>query len=121
MAPPIPETGPEVMIGVITAIAVFLTISILLGFFMRKKAKNFEEWLVGRRDIGPLVTGFALVASYLSGWAIFGNAGLGYAYGWFRKLAHRNNMRRGNRPVLGHWVQDAKIRDTGSANSTGNA
>ena len=82
MAPPIPETGPEVMIGVITAITAFLTISILLGFFMRKKAKNFEEWLVGRRDIGPLVTGFALVASYLSGWAIFGNAGLGYAYGW---------------------------------------
>jgi Na+/proline symporter len=82
MAPPIPETGPEVMTGVIVAIAAFLTISILLGFFMRKKAKSFEEWLVGRRDIGPLVTGFALVASYLSGWAIFGNAGLGYAYGW---------------------------------------
>jgi len=82
VAPPIPETGPDVMIGVIAAITVFLTISILLGFFMRKKAKNFEEWLVGRRDIGPLVTGFALVASYLSGWAIFGNAGLSYAYGW---------------------------------------
>jgi Na+/proline symporter len=82
MATPIPQTGPEVMIGVITAITAFLTISILLGFFLRKKAKNFEEWLVGRRDIGPLVTGFALVASYLSGWAIFGNAGLGYAYGW---------------------------------------
>jgi len=82
MAPPIPETGPEMAIGVITAIAAFLTISILLGFFMRKKTKNFEEWLVGRGDIGPLVTGFALVASYLSGWAIFGNAGLGYAYGW---------------------------------------
>ena len=82
MAPPIPETGPEIMIGVVAAIAAFLTISILLGFFMRKKAKGFEEWLVGRRDIGPLVTGFALVASYLSGWAIFGNAGVGYAYGW---------------------------------------
>ena len=43
MATPIPETGPEVMIGVSTAITAFLTISILLGFFMRKKAKNFEE------------------------------------------------------------------------------
>lgn len=82
MAPPLPEAGPETTIGVIAAIAAFLTISILLGFFMRKKAKSFEEWLVGRRDIGPLVTGFALVASYLSGWAIFGNAGLSYAYGW---------------------------------------
>jgi len=82
MTPPIPEAGPELMFGVITTISAFLVISILLGFFMRKKAKSFEEWLVGRRDIGPLVTGFALVASYLSGWAIFGNAGLGYAYGW---------------------------------------
>jgi len=82
LAPPIPEAGQEVMIGVVAAIAAFLTISILLGFFMRKKAKGFEGWLVGSRDIGPLVTGFALVASYLSGWAIFGNAGLGYAYGW---------------------------------------
>jgi sodium/proline symporter len=78
----VPEPGPEIMYGVIASIAAFLTISILLGFLMRRKARNFEEWLVGHRDIGPLVTGFALVATYLSGWAIFGNAGLGYAYGW---------------------------------------
>jgi Na+/proline symporter len=76
------QTSPEVAYGAIIAIFSFLAISILIGFFMRKKAKNFEEWLVGRRDVGPLITGFALVASYLSGWAIFGNAGLGYAYGW---------------------------------------
>ena len=82
MSQPIPEPGPEVALGVIAAIGTFLTISILLGFFMRKKAKSFDEWLVGHGDIGPLVTGFALVATYLSGWAIFGNAGLGYAYGW---------------------------------------
>jgi Na+/proline symporter len=82
MAPPIPEATPELTLGVVTAIASFLAVSILLGFFMRKKAKGFEEWLVGHGDIGPVVTGFALVASYLSGWAVFGNAGLGYAYGW---------------------------------------
>jgi len=39
MAPPIPETGSEMAMGVITAIAAFLTISIFLGFFMRKKRK----------------------------------------------------------------------------------
>lgn len=82
MAPPIPEATPELTVGVVMAIALFLAVSILLGFFMRKKAKGFEEWLVGHGDIGPLVTGFALVSSYLSGWAIFGNAGLGYTYGW---------------------------------------
>jgi Na+/proline symporter len=82
MAPPIPEASPELAMGVIVAITTFLTISIALGFFMRKKARNFEEWLVGHGDIGPYITGFALIASYLSGWAIFGNAGLGYTYGW---------------------------------------
>jgi len=82
VATPVPEPGPEIAVGVIVAIATFLIISILLGFLMRKKARSFEEWLVGHGDIGPLVTGFALVATYLSGWAIFGNAGLGYAYGW---------------------------------------
>jgi len=82
MAPPIPEATPELVAGVIAAVVAFLTVSVLLGFLMRKKAKNFEEWLVGHGDIGPFITGFALIASYLSGWAIFGNAGLGYAYGW---------------------------------------
>ncbi|MEM3536160.1 MAG: sodium:solute symporter family protein [Candidatus Bathyarchaeia archaeon] len=82
MSTPIPESTQEIAIGVIAAISAFLLISIALGFLMRKKAKSFEEWLVGHGDIGPIVTGFALVASYLSGWAVFGNAGLGYAFGW---------------------------------------
>ena len=82
MATPIPETTPELVTSVIVTIAAFLSISILLGFLMRKKAKSFEEWLVGHGDMGPFITGFALIASYLSGWAVFGNAGLGYAYGW---------------------------------------
>ena len=51
MAPPIPEATPELTVGVIMAIALFLAVSILLGFFMRKKAKGFEEWLVGHGDI----------------------------------------------------------------------
>lgn len=82
MAPPIPGVTAELALSVAATIALFLAISFLLGFYMRRKAKNFEEWLVGRRDMGPIVTGFALIASYLSGWAIFGNAGLTYAYGW---------------------------------------
>ncbi|MEM4704040.1 MAG: sodium:solute symporter family protein [Candidatus Bathyarchaeia archaeon] len=82
MAAPVFEASTERVIGVAAAILSFLVISVLLGFVGRKKAKSFEHWLVGHGDIGPVVTGFALVASYLSGWAMFGNAGLGYAYGW---------------------------------------
>ncbi len=82
MVSSIPEATPELVVGVFVAVASFLTISVLLGLFVRKKTKSFEEWLVGHGDIGPFVTGFALIASYLSGWAVFGNAGLGYSYGW---------------------------------------
>lgn len=82
MAAPSLEATPELVVGVAVAVVSFLTVSVLLGFLGRRKAKSFEHWLVGHGDIGPLITGFALVASYLSGWAMFGNAGLGYAYGW---------------------------------------
>lgn len=82
MVSPIPEATSKLALAVFVAIGSFLAFSFFLGFYMRRTAKNFEGWLVGRRDIGPLVTGFALVASYLSGWAIFGNAGLTYTYGW---------------------------------------
>ncbi len=82
MAAPSLEASSELVIGVSVAVVSFLAASFLLGFLGRRKSKSFEHWLVGHGDIGPLITGFALVASYLSGWAMFGNAGLGYAYGW---------------------------------------
>ncbi|MEM2463678.1 MAG: hypothetical protein QXY07_03235, partial [Candidatus Bathyarchaeia archaeon] len=81
MEPP-PQTTLALIAGVVTAITSLLAISISLGFLMRRKAKTFEEWLVGHRDIGPVVTSFALISSYLSGWAMYGNAGLGYTFGW---------------------------------------
>jgi len=81
-APPIPRPGPESSTATLLGIAIFLMISTGIGLYMMRKARTYEEWLVGHRDIGPIVTGFALVATWLSGWAIFGNAGLSYTYGW---------------------------------------
>lgn len=80
--PPVPKPTPESFTAAVIGIAVFLLISVGIGFYMMRKARTYEEWLVGHRDIGPVVTGFALVATWLSGWAIFGNAGLSYTYGW---------------------------------------
>jgi sodium/proline symporter len=82
MADALPETTQTLVFSVVAAIAAFLAISILIGFLMRRKTRTFDEWLVGHGDIGPIITGFALIASYLSGWAMYGNAGLGYTYGW---------------------------------------
>ncbi|MCX8204811.1 MAG: hypothetical protein N3H31_04090 [Candidatus Nezhaarchaeota archaeon] len=79
---PPPVAGPAEATAAVLAISVFLIVSTGLGLWMVRKARSYDEWLVGHRDIGPIITAFALVATWLSGWAIFGNAGLGYTFGW---------------------------------------
>ena len=78
---PIPVPKPESSLAVTVAVAAMLAVSAGVGIYYRK-ARNFDEWMVGHRDMGPVVTGLALTATWLSGWAIFGNAGLSYTYGW---------------------------------------
>ncbi|HOL66026.1 MAG TPA: hypothetical protein PKX93_01030 [bacterium] len=63
-------------------IAVMLVLCSILGFLSRKKADSFEHFLVGHRDIGPVVTGLALGATWLSGWATLGMMGITYTVGW---------------------------------------
>ena len=82
MADMLPEITWTLVLSVVAAITAFLTVSILIGLLTRRKTRTFDEWLVGHGDIGPIITGFALIASYLSGLAMYGNAGLGYTYGW---------------------------------------
>jgi Na+/proline symporter len=79
---PIPTPTTESAIAVTIAVAVMLAVSAGIGLYYFRRVKNFDEWMVGHRDMGPVVTGFALVATFLSGWAIFGNAGISYTYGW---------------------------------------
>jgi Na+/proline symporter len=82
---PTPEMATWGVIGV----AILLGISILLGYMSKRKrtAGSFDEYLVGKRDIGAAITGCALAASYLSGWAFAGSTGVVYAVGfsgmWF--------------------------------------
>jgi hypothetical protein len=64
MAAPSLEATPELVVGVVVAVVSFLIVSVLAGFLGRRKAKSFEHRLVGHGDIEPLITGFALVASY---------------------------------------------------------
>jgi len=79
---PIPMPTTESSIAVTIAIAGMLAVSAGIGLYYFRKTKNFDDWMVGHRDMGPIITGFALTATFLSGWAIFGNAGLSYTYGW---------------------------------------
>ena len=84
---PVPTSTPAMAVGSAIGIGILLLISVFLGILGRKKWKTFDEYLVGHRDIGPVVTGLALAASYLSGWAFCGSTGVVYSVGfsgmWF--------------------------------------
>src|SRR4030042_1684665 len=84
---PVPGHTTGMAVGSIIGIGVLLLISVYLGYLGKKKWKTFDEYLVGRRDIGPIITGCALAASYLSGWAFCGSTGVVYMFGfsgmWF--------------------------------------
>jgi sodium/proline symporter len=84
---PVPAHTTGMAVGSIIGIAVLLLISVYLGYLGKKKWKTFDEYLVGKRDIGPIITGCALSASYLSGWAFCGSTGVVYTFGfsgmWF--------------------------------------
>jgi sodium/proline symporter len=79
---PVPQ--PDVSYGILSAfgLGLMLLVCILLGFYSRKKAESFESFLSGHQDIGPVITGLALGATWLSGWATLGMMGITYAVGW---------------------------------------
>lgn len=83
----VPKTEAITVISSVVGVGLFLAVSIALGLLSRKQWKTFDEYLVGKRDIGPVITGCALAASYLSGWAFCGSTGIVYSVGfsgmWF--------------------------------------
>jgi len=66
----------------IVGIGLMLLVCIAVGFLSRKRAESFESFLSGHNDIGPIVTGLALGATWLSGWAALGMMGITYSFGW---------------------------------------
>src|SRR5512139_613971 len=84
---PVPTPTTTMIVSGVIALGLLLLFSAFLGVLGKKKWESFDEYLVGRRDIGPLVTGAALSASYISGWAFCGSTGIVYSLGfsgmWF--------------------------------------
>ena len=83
----IPTPTASMAIGATIGIACLLAVAVLLGALAKKQWKSFDEYLVGKRDIGPWVTGLALTGSYISGWAFMGSTAVVYRVGfsgmWF--------------------------------------
>lgn len=105
----VPTPTPEMIISGIVALAILLGISVMLGLAGRRQWKSFDEYLVGKRDIGPVVTGAALSASYISGWAFCGSTGIVYTLGfsgmWFAGIWSLVGI------VPCIWLAAAKTRD----------
>jgi Na+/proline symporter len=63
-------------------LVILLGLSVAVGFMSKKKSETFNSWLAGSRNFGPIVTGLALTATWLSGWACLGLMGIVYTFGW---------------------------------------
>ena len=107
LPPPKPTT--EMIVTGCIAVGILLALSVFLGWLGKRQWKSFDEYLVGKRDIGPVITGAALAASYISGWAFCGSTGLVYTLGfsgmWFGGIWSLVGII----PCI--WLAAAKTRD----------
>ncbi|MDR1778646.1 MAG: sodium:solute symporter [Clostridiales Family XIII bacterium] len=63
----------------ILSIALFTAVSVLIGVLSRRKADSMENFLLGGRNMGPLLTAFSYGTSYFSAVIFIGYAGM---FGW---------------------------------------
>ena len=68
---------------------------ILIGFIAWRSTKNFDDYILGGRSLGPFVTALSAGASDMSGWLLMGLPGAGFSFRDFRKLdRHWSDIRR---------------------------
>ena len=60
-------------------IIVFFAITIFIGLYFRKKARNVNDFVLGGREVGPWLTAFAYGTTYFSAVVFVGYAG---QFGW---------------------------------------
>lgn len=63
------------------SIIVYLAIVVAIGIFYSKKNKNTDDFYLGGRKLGPLVTAMSAEASDMSSWLLMGLPGLAYLSG----------------------------------------
>ena len=70
-------------ICIIIAIAIYLSAMIFIGFYFSKKgsAESGDDFYLGGRTLGPIVTAMSAEASDMSSWLLMGLPGLAYLSG----------------------------------------
>ncbi|MEM0320673.1 MAG: hypothetical protein QXS67_04600, partial [Candidatus Nezhaarchaeales archaeon] len=77
----LPSPSPADIISSAIWLSVLLTLCTIAGFMTRKVSKSFISWISGS-SFGPVITGLALSATWMSGWACLGLMGITYTFGW---------------------------------------
>ena len=66
---------------IIVTIAVYLLAMVLIGLFYSRKNKNTDDFYLGGRKLGPLVTAMSAEASDMSSWLLMGLPGVALVAG----------------------------------------
>ena len=66
---------------IITAIVIYLLMMLVIGFRYSKRTSNSEDFYLGGRKMGPLVTAMSAEASDMSSWLLMGLPGVAYLTG----------------------------------------
>lgn len=69
------------MTTVLCTIAVYLIGMVAVGFVLSKKNETADDFYLGGRKLGPLVTAMSAEASDMSGWLLMGLPGIALVYG----------------------------------------
>ena len=66
---------------IIAAIVVYLLVMLAVGFYFSKQTSSSEDFYLGGRKMGPLVTAMSAEASDMSSWLLMGLPGVAYLSG----------------------------------------
>ena len=66
---------------IVIAIVAYLAMMLFIGFKMSNKNKNTDDFYLGGRKLGPLVTAMSAEASDMSSWLLMGLPGVAYLTG----------------------------------------
>ncbi len=66
---------------IMLAIVVYLAIMLVIGFVYSKRNNSREDFYLGGRKMGPLVTAMSAEASDMSSWLLMGLPGVAYLSG----------------------------------------
>ena len=66
---------------IVVAIVAYLAMMLFIGFRMSNKNKNTDDFYLGGRKLGPLVTAMSAEASDMSSWLLMGLPGVAYLTG----------------------------------------